>query len=67
MLNFHGPAQPVKNGIFGPGIGPIWMDEVGCSGTEGTLLECPRLPWAKHNCRHTEDVGVRCSHPDSAV
>jgi hypothetical protein len=63
MLNLNGPAQPAKSGSFGPGKGPIWLDELGCSGTENTLMECARLPWAKHNCRHTEDAGVRCSHP----
>ena len=63
MLNFHGSAQPTKSGSFGPGKGPIWLDELGCSGTENALMECARLPWAKHNCRHAEDAGVRCSHP----
>ncbi|EFX72191.1 hypothetical protein DAPPUDRAFT_254629 [Daphnia pulex] len=57
MLNLNGPAQPAKSGSFGPGKGPIWLDELGCSGTENTLMECARLPWAKHNCRHTEDAG----------
>ena len=60
MMGHLGPAQVVKE-KFGSGQGPIWLDELGCSGSETTLLECNRLPWAKHNCKHTEDVGVRCS------
>lgn len=62
MLGYRGAAQVVKDGVFGAGRGPIWLDEIGCSGSENTLLECSRLPWAKHNCRHSEDVGVRCSN-----
>lgn len=67
MMNLTGPAQPTKSGIFGPGRGPIWLDELGCSGTESSLLECARLPWAKHNCRHSEDAGVRCSPSEEKV
>lgn len=47
--------------MFGQGTGPIWLDEIGCDGTENNLMECSRLPWAKHNCRHSEDVAIACS------
>ena len=67
MMGFHGQAQAVKNGIYGPGTGPIWLDELGCGGTENTLLECRRLPFAKHNCRHSEDAAARCSHTTGRV
>lgn len=40
------------------GTGPIWMDDVACSGTETTLLECPYN--AQHNCGHTEDTSICC-------
>lgn len=60
MLGMTGPGQVMSSQTTGPGQGPIWLDEIGCSGTEGTILECSHLPWAKHNCRHTEDVAIRC-------
>lgn len=43
---------------FGQGGGPIVMDNVGCSGGESTLMNCSFI--FNHNCRHSEDAGVRC-------
>ena len=44
---------------FGQGVGlPIALDNVGCSSTEATLLQCPHI--TTHNCFHTEDAGVIC-------
>ncbi|XP_072463765.1 soluble scavenger receptor cysteine-rich domain-containing protein SSC5D isoform X2 [Notamacropus eugenii] len=51
-----GPAA----GRFGWGEGPIWLDDVACSGTEVRLANCPAAPWGKHNCAHNEDVGITC-------
>lgn len=46
---------------YGPGTGPIWLDDVGCKGSEASLSDCPARPWGQHNCDHEEDVGLTCT------
>ena len=47
--------------FFGQGTGPIWLDNVFCTGSETELLECPHNGISIHNCIHFEDASVRCS------
>jgi hypothetical protein len=55
----HTGATAYARARFGRGTGPIVMDEVRCTGSEVTLMDCPSS--LSHNCGHYEDAGVRCT------
>ncbi|KAK7108972.1 hypothetical protein V1264_013099 [Littorina saxatilis] len=57
-IPYRGTRSPISP--FGPGAGPIWLDDLMCAGTEQKLLYCPANAGGINNCDHNEDVGVRC-------
>ena len=51
-------ALSFSNANFGQGTGAIHLDNVQCSGSEASLLQCPHS--SIDNCGHSEDAGLRC-------
>ena len=50
----------IKGTTYAGGSGPIWLDDLECTGNETSLLDCVHKPWGVSNCAHTEDVAVQC-------
>ena len=49
----------VYSAAFGQGTGPILLSEVGCTGTESSLLSCNHVEILRY-CSHFYDAGVIC-------
>ncbi len=56
-----GLAESLSNATFGEGDGPIWLDNVACTGSEPRLQDCSHPGWGEQNCSHGEDASVRCN------
>ena len=44
---------------YGEGSGPIFMDDVGCRGSESRLIDCAHDKVTTEDS-HAEDAGVHC-------
>ena len=45
---------------FGRGAGPVLIDYINCTGSEGSIWrQCKHFSY-DHGCSHEKDVGVQC-------
>ena len=52
-------ATAHSNARFGQGTGPIFLDNVACTGEEDTLVSCT-YDANTADCFHSDDAGVTC-------
>ena len=64
QLGCGGALEAPGYAHFGPGSGPVWMNSVGCRGTESALSDCTHNGWGQAYCDHSYDAGVTCSGKD---
>ena len=50
----------ISRAAYGEGYGPVFLDDVRCSGTESNLTECQHQGVGVSNCGHNQDASVLC-------
>ena len=61
QLGFPDAVSVPRSAHFGNGSGQVWLDDVGCSGSESTIENCPHSGWGVKDCSHNEEASVICS------
>ena len=56
-----GGGTALSSAYYGPGTGSIWLDDVGCVGTESRLVDCPNAGIGTFDCIHLEDASIQCN------
>ncbi|MGH0174166.1 UNVERIFIED_CONTAM: hypothetical protein FKN15_067411 [Acipenser sinensis] len=54
------PQEVLGAARFGKGQGPVWSQEIQCSGNEPGLHVCPTSSSEQPSCTHANDVGLVC-------
>ena len=65
QLGFLDAVSAPISAHFGAGSGQIWLDDVRCSGSESSIVNCLHNSWGVQNCDHDEDASVICSSKPS--
>lgn len=60
-MGFGTPKTATTGAFFGEGVGPVWLDDVKCTGTESMLKNCPSKTVGTSTCSHAKDAGVICN------
>ncbi|KAK6470077.1 scavenger receptor cysteine-rich type 1 protein M130-like, partial [Huso huso] len=59
-LQCGNPQEVLGAARFGKGQGPVWSEEIQCSGNEPGLHVCPTSSREQPSCTHANDVGLVC-------
>ena len=63
QLGYPSALQALQRASHGQGTGAIVLDDLLCTGSESSLLDCPSFtPAGTHNCAHFEDASVVCEN-----
>ena len=59
-----GATVYTSSSTFGSGIGPVFLSDLGCTGSEANLLKCRHSNFIQLGtsdyCAHSRDVGLKC-------
>ena len=68
VLLFPDEVQIFPGSQFGNATGPVFLNQLGCSGLESFLLQCNQVAREHVDlraCDHSKDAGVRCIGEES--
>ena len=63
QLGYARAKRAYSGATHGQGTGPIWMDDLACSGGESHVYDCRHRGWGDHDCTHSRDASVECFLP----
>ena len=47
--------------------GIIWLDDLNCTGTESSIVNCSHSGWGTNDCNHSSDATVTCAAPNGNI
>ena len=61
LLGFRNVLRILDYTESGRGFGPVWLDNLNCTGNERNITECLTTDIGNHDCSHLEDIGLECT------
>ena len=69
LILFFSPANALAGSVAFDTSGILELmtvNDVACTGTEGSLLDCPRSDWTNNICERSEMARVTCTEMDNS-